>query len=391
MKRTTRKSALFTAAAAAVLLAACSTPGTSGSAQSAGSQDLASPTAKSGTLSVITKFADPKYAPFFVDMARAYESANPGVKVANKFIRGGLATDLTSVVGPTTEWGKTFSPAALKAFEYKGKNYGVPIDLDAKYLVYNKAAFEKAGLSGPPTSLEALLADCGKLKAAGYTPIAFGNKFGWPAIHYLTQLNTFNVPAATLAQDYDPATGAFTDPGYVKALEQFQSIVKECSNPSANGLSHEAAQASFLNGQAAMHYLELLEFPAMTSEGGATKEVADNWDFFRLPAPTDAAGDKNALTGAPDGFMVNQGSENAALAVDFLKFMTKMENAQKMMGQIGYPSAVQGSATEENSVTNADVANAFLAGAEGIANGSQTPQQVMQAVQKAAEKVKKQS
>ena len=249
MKRTTRKSALFTAAAAAVLLAACSTPGTSGSAQSAGSQDLASPTAKSGTLSVITKFADPKYAPFFVDMARAYESANPGVKVdlqqvgdqpykdkirvlsaskslpdvyfswagdfANKFIRGGLATDLTSVVGPTTEWGKTFSPAALKAFEYKGKNYGVPIDLDAKYLVYNKAAFEKAGLSGPPTSLEALLADCGKLKAAGYTPIAFGNKFGWPAIHYLTQLNTFNVPAATLAQDYDPATGAFTDPGYL--------------------------------------------------------------------------------------------------------------------------------------------------------------------------------
>ena len=129
---------------------------------------------------------------------------------ANKFIRGGLATDLTSVVGPTTEWGKTFSPAALKAFEYKGKNYGVPIDLDAKYLVYNKAAFEKAGLSGPPTSLEALLADCGKLKAAGYTPIAFGNKFGWPAIHYLTQLNTFNVPAATLAQDYDPATGAPT-------------------------------------------------------------------------------------------------------------------------------------------------------------------------------------
>ncbi len=85
------------------------------------------PDGKSGTLSVITKFADPKYAPFFVDMARAYESANPwregrppagrrpavqgqdpgafGVKslpdvyfswagdFANKFIRGGLATD----------------------------------------------------------------------------------------------------------------------------------------------------------------------------------------------------------------------------------------------------------------------------------------------------------
>ena len=44
-----------------------------------------------------------------------------------------------------------------------------------------------------------------------------------------------------------------------------------------------------------------------------------------------------------------------------------------------------------DTVTNADVANAFLSGAEGIANGSQTPQQVAQAVQQAAAKVKKQS
>jgi raffinose/stachyose/melibiose transport system substrate-binding protein len=448
MKRTHRISAALAATAAIVLVAACGAPGTSGSAATGKSADLAAPAKKSGSLSIITKFADPKYAPFFVDMAKAYQAANPGVKVdlqqvgdqpykdkirvlsaskslpdiyfswagdfANKFIRGGLATDLTSVVGPNATWGKSFSPAALKAFEYKGKNYGVPIDLDAKYMVYNKTAFAKAGLSGPPATFEDLLSSCAKLKAAGYTPIAFGNQFGWPAIHYLTQLNSYDVPPATLAKDYDPSTGQFTDPGYVKALTQFQSLVKECSNPSSDGLAHEAAQANFLSGKAAMHYLELLEFPAITTKGGATKDVAANWDFFRLPAPSDAAGDKNALTGAPDGFMVNSGSKNAALAVDFLKFMTTTENAKKMTAQIGYPSPVQGSATAANSVpqqrralddmakassysiwldtvTNADVANAFLAGAEGIANGSQTPQQVVQAVQKAAEKVKKQS
>lgn len=450
MKRMTRKNAVVAAAVAAtaLLVAACGAPGTSGSAGAAKPQNLASPATKSGTLSIITKFADPKYAPFFVDVAKAYESANPGVKVdlqqvgdqpykdkirvlsaskslpdiyfswagdfANKFIRGGLATDLTSVIGPSTPWGKTFSPAALKAFEYQGKNYGVPIDLDAKYMAYNKVAFRKAGLSGPPSTLEGLLSDCSKLKSAGYTPIAFGNQFGWPAIHYLTQLNTFDVPPATLAKDYNPATGAFTDPGYVKALQQFQSIVTQCSNPSSDGLSHEAAQANFLDGKAAMHYLELLEFPALTTKGGATPEVANNWDFFRLPAPSDAPGDKNALTGAPDGFMVNQDSKNAALAVDFLKFMTTLPNAEKMTAQIGYPSPVQGSATAANSipqqrkalddmatassyaiwldtVTNADVANAFLSGAEGIANGSQTPQQVIQAVQQAAAKVRKQS
>lgn len=448
MKRTIRSRALLATVAATLLVAACGAPGTSGSAPAGKPGNLTAPVKKSGTLSIITKFADPKYAPYFVDMAKAYEAANPGVKVnlqqvgdqpykdkirvltasknlpdiyfswagdfANKFIRGGLATDLTSVIGPSTQWGSTFSPAALKAFEYQGKNYGVPIDLDAKYMVYNKTAFAKAGLSGPPATFEDLLSDCGKLKVAGYTPIAFGNQYGWPAVHYLTQLNTYDVPPATLAKDYNPATGAFTDPGYVTALTQFQSIVKQCSNPSADGLAHEAAQANFLDGKAAMHYLELLEFPVLTTKGGATKAVANSWDFFRLPVPANAPGDKNALTGAPDGFMVNRGSSNAGLAVDFLKFMTTLPNAKKMTKQIGYPSPVQGSATATNSVpqqrralddmakadsfsiwldtvTNADVANAFLSGAEGIANGSQTPQQVIAAVQKAAAQVKKQS
>jgi raffinose/stachyose/melibiose transport system substrate-binding protein len=440
---------LVAVTAAALLLTACSAPGTSGGSSSAKAVNLSTPATKSGTLSIITKFADPQYAPYFVDMAKAYEAANPGVKVdlqqvgdqpykdkirvlsaskslpdiyfswagdfANKFIRGGLAADLTSVVGPSTAWGKTFSPAAANTFQYSGKNYGVPIDLDAKYMAYNKTAFAKAGLSAPPSSLESMISDCSKLKTAGYTPIAFGNQYGWPAIHYLTQLNSYDVPAATLAKDYNPATGAFTDPGYVTALTQFQSIVDQCTNPSSDGLAHEAAQANFINGKAAMHYLESLEFPVLTTKKGAPKAVADDWGFFRLPAPANAPGDKNALTGAPDGFMVNASSKNAALAVDFLKFMTTLDNAKKMTAQIGYTSPVVGSATTHNSspqaiaalddmskpgstfaiwldtVTNADVANAYLSGAEGIANGSQSPQQVMQGVQAAAAKAKKQA
>jgi raffinose/stachyose/melibiose transport system substrate-binding protein len=447
MKRVFRRTSVLAAAVVASLaFAACGAPnsGTSGGKQA----NLETPKAKSGTISILTKFADPQYAPYFVDMAKAYEAANPGVKVdlqqvgdqpykdkirvltashnlpdiyfswagdfANKFVRGGLAADLTSVIGPDTAWGKTFSPAALRAFQLDGKSYAVPIDLDAKYMVYNKTAFTKAGISAPPASFEDLISDCGKLKSAGYTPIAFGNQFGWPAIHYLTQLNTFDVPAATLAKDYAPATGAFTDPGYVTALTQFQSIVKQCSNASADGLAHEAAQANFLAGKAGMHYLELVEFPVLTTKKGASKAIADNWGFFRLPAPAGAPGDVNALTGAPDGFMVNRDSKNAALAVDFLKFMTTLDNAKKETAQIGYLSPVLGSSTAQNSfaqqsqaltdmskasnfaiwldtVTNALVANAYLAGAEGIANGTQTPQQVIAAVRKAADKAKKQA
>lgn len=447
MKTLSRMGLCLTAVASAVALAACGAPSSPSANGPAKQADLSTPKQKSGTLTMVTKFADPKYAPYFVDVTKAYEAANPGVKIqleqvgdqpykdkirvlsaskklpdiyfswagdfANKFVRANLATDLSSVIAPDTDWGKTFSPAALKAFQRDGKFYGVPIDLDAKYVAYNKKAFAKAGINTPPDSLETLLSDCGKLKSAGYTPIALGNQYGWPAIHYMTQLNAYAVKPDTLAKDYNPATGAFTDPGYVKALEQFQSIVKQCATPSANGLSHEAAQANFLNGKAGMHYLESLEFQALTSKGGASKDLADNWDFFRLPAAAGSPGDTNALTGAPDGFMVNAQSKNAALAVDFLKFMTNAQNAEKLTADIGWLSPVQGSATQANSfpqlqaaladmgkasqfaiwldtVTNADVANAYLSGVEGLINGSATPNDVIKGVQDAAAKAKKQ-
>ena len=449
MKHTTRSASLVAlGAVTAVAIAACGAPGTADAGSKGGTQSLASPAEKSGTLTMVTKFADPKYAPYFESVTKAYEQANPEVTIkleqvgdqpykdkirvlsaskqlpdiyfswagdfANKFVRAGLAADLSSVIAPDTEWGKTFSPAALKAFETKGKNYGVPINLDAKYLAYNKAAFTKAGIGGAPSSLEDLLSACDRLKSAGYTPIAFGNQYGWPAIHYITQLNAYNVAPETLAKDYNPATGEFTDAGYTKAVDQFKDIVSRCSSKDANGVSHEAGQANFLNGKAAMHYLESVEFQVLTAKGGAPKALADNWDFMRLPAPQGAAGDTGALTGAPDGFMVNAQSKNAALAVDFLKFMTNQQNAAKLTADIGWLSPVQGSATWANpgpprpaarphnsnanhvaiwldTVTNAEVANAYLSGVEGVISGSKTSEDVMTGVQEAAAKAKKQA
>ena len=444
--RVHRLSGLAAAAAAACLvLTAC---GGGDSSTPTDTAALSSPATKSGTLSVVTKFADPQYAPYFVQVARAYEKANPGVKVdlqqvgdqpykdkirvltasnslpdvyfswagdfAAKFIRAGLAADLTSIIGPDTEWGQTFAPAALKAFEYDGKNYGVPIDLDGKYLAYSTAAFQKAGIDHQPATLDELLSDCDSLKSAGYTPIAFGNQFGWPAIHYITQLNAYNVPDEQRAKDYDPTTGEFTDPGYVKALQQFQQILSRCTNTGANGISHETAQANLLSGKAAMQYMESLEFTVLTAKGGAAAAIANGWSFFRLPPAADSAGDTKALTGAPDGFLVNSKSSNAALAVDFLKFMTSPPEAKKLTKDLGWLSPVKGTATAENSypqltktledvnsassfaiwldtVTNADVANAYLSGVEGMVGGSTTPEQVMQGVQQAAQQVKAQA
>ncbi|MBK8445908.1 MAG: extracellular solute-binding protein [Micropruina sp.] len=429
--------------ASAIALTACGAPSVPG--QVAPSASISSPAVKSGSLTILTKFAAPEYAPYFEAVVKSYMAENPEVTIdlqqvgdqpykdkirvlsaskqlpdiyfswagdfANKFVRAGLAADLSAEIAPSTSWGSTFAPAALEAFTTGGKQYGVPINLDAKYLVYSKAALAKAGITAPAATLEDLLADCGKLKSAGYTPIAFGNQYGWPAIHYMTQLNAFNVPADTLAKDYNPASGEFTDPGYIKALEQFKQLLTACFNNGANGMSHEVAQANLTSGKAAMQYVELVEFGNFTAEK-APQAFADDWSFFRLPMATGSAGSPNALTGAPDGFMVNAGSENASVAVDFLKYMTNQTNAEKITKDIGWLSPVKGSATEANAfpqliealadvskaesfaiwldtVAHADVASAYLSGVEGIVSGSKTPEDVMASVKQAAAKAKK--
>ena len=313
-------------AAASIVAAACSGGSSSAAPSSAASAapttaaseaPAASPSAAalSGEISFLHKYSDPRYAPYFDAVVAAYEAANPGVKIdvqaesdqgvkdklrilaaskqlpdiyfswagdfSKKFVNGGLAKDLTSDVSGA--WKDSFVPAALDAYTYDGKLYGVPITLDAKYMAYNKKLFSDNGVA-VPTTLEELLAACDTFKAKGIEPIAFGNQYGWPAIHFMTQLNAYYVPAATLASDYNPKTGAFTDPGYQKALDAFNDINTHCLTKGSNGIAHEAAQAQFLAGKAAMHFLESVEFNALTAKGGAPGRHRGELGLLQAPA-----------------------------------------------------------------------------------------------------------
>ncbi|MGN6199580.1 ABC transporter substrate-binding protein [Humibacter sp.] len=421
--------------AALLLLSGCSGQSTGGGP---GSADL-SKVDYHGTISMVNKFSDPSTAKYFPAMAKAFEKLHPDVKVnveqesdqgykdkikvlassnsipdiyfvwagsyAKQYVDAGYALDLTSVIGKGTAWNKALASSAVDAGMYNGKNYGIPIDLDAKFMVYNKKIFADNGLS-VPTTFDQLLSTCKTLKSKGITPVNFGNKDGWPALHYVTQLNAYDVPAATLQKDYTSDHGKFSDPGYVQALTQFKQVLDQCTDTgtTADGIDHTDAQVGFAADKSAMMYLEWVEFGLLKG----TQLDKDGWGLFKLPAPSGAKGDTSTLVGAPDEFLINPKSKNPALAVAFMKFVVSKENAAKMQTlMVGYPSPVKGSLTTSNStpqsidalnqvskapslaiwldtVTPPAVASAYLSGGEALVSGSSTPSQVMKSVQKAA-------
>ena len=62
----------------------------------------------------------------------------------------------------------------MSIYQVDGKKYGVPFDFGIVGFWYNKDLFSQAGITAPPTTWDELLADVGKLKAAGIAPIALG-------------------------------------------------------------------------------------------------------------------------------------------------------------------------------------------------------------------------
>ncbi|RVX38610.1 carbohydrate ABC transporter substrate-binding protein (CUT1 family) [Nonomuraea polychroma] len=429
----------FAALLGTLTLAACS----GGGPAQAPAADAAATPEFSGTLSILTKFAGDPTDAYFENLAAEYQKKHPQVKVeliqetdqsvkdklktltasdalpdiyftwtgnwADNYIRGGRAADLTKVIGPDTEWGKTFSPGSLAAFARDGKNYGIPLYGNGKFMGYNKQAFEKAGVT-VPAAFEDLIAACGPLRKAGYEPIAFGNKDGWPALHYLQQLFAYNVPQATLEADFVPETAKLADPGYVTSLNQFKTLVDQCTDTKSgtNGVLYTSAQEAFAGGKAAMYYQEILEFDNATSG----KVKPDDFGIFPLPVPKNAAGDPAVLEGSPEGYLINAKSPRVALAVDFMKFATGLENAKVLSAPpYGQPSTVIGAVTPETSskavyegvqlvnkapklaiwldtVTVPEVADAWLAGGEALISGGTTAEKVLDSVRQASDAAK---
>ena len=391
------------------------------------------------TLKFLHKWPKVEYNDFFVQVARDFEKAHPDVKIqieaagdepikdklriqmgtdqqpdiffswsgefARNFIRSGAVLDLTPYFEKEPSWRDGFMKAGLEPFATQGRYYGVPYRINGKFFVYNKKMFDDNGLKEPKTWAE-FTAGLEKLKQAGVTPIGFGNIYPWASCHYITGLNQKCVPQEVREKDYAAASGEFTDPGYVKALEYFRELNdKGYFNMGANSTEHNMALEMFYGGQVAMVYVELEEFRDIE------EKMAGNWGFFAMPSIEGTPGNPKFLTGAPDGFMVSARTKHPDQAVAFLSFLTNKENSDKMVRAMGWPSPVIGAVNKENSmemlvkgleaVTEAEgmalwldtdidikISDVYLPDLQELLNGDKSAEEVMKDVQAAAAAVR---
>ncbi|WP_370499859.1 ABC transporter substrate-binding protein [Bacillus atrophaeus] len=319
---------------------------------------------------------------------------------AAKFIRGNKALDLSSYYKNDTKWSSQLVGTQIKPFTYEEKEYGVPWQMDAKSFFYNKDIFEKLNLK-PPSTWEELIKVSKKLKANGYTPISFGTKAPWTISHYIGTLNQRMVDEKTRERDYDAKTGEFTDEGYIKALEKLKELMPYF-NEHVNSIDHEYARQQFKSGKSAMMYAE-------TAEIKLVEPV--NLGLFSFPDITGQKGSSNALTGAPEGFMISSKTKHPKEAMEFLQFLTSKKMGEKLVKDVGKYSAVQGTATEENSTAtqreavqqiidadsmvswfdmdvDVEIADVYLSSIQQMLGGDMTPAEVMKSVQKAAKQVR---
>src|SRR5580700_4950049 len=237
---------------------------------------------------------NPEIIQYWKDVIAKYEQAHPGVKIATQFLENeaykaklptllqsadppdifyswaggvlhaqvdsGVLRDITSEMGKG--WGDTYNQAALKAFTYKDKVWGVPNNLSEIDFYYNKKLFEKAGVDAAGIKTWAdYLGAAKKLKAAGITPIAVGGADKWPVHFYWVYLAIRQGGLQAFQDATGGKNGGFAAPTFVKAGELFKELVDlQPFQPGFLAAKWPAFAGYFGDGRAAM----VLAFSAST-------------------------------------------------------------------------------------------------------------------------------
>jgi multiple sugar transport system substrate-binding protein len=223
------------------------------------------------------------------------------------FAQRGLAGDISDV---WEKIGGNFSDAFKEASTLDGKQYFVPFYNYPWAIFYRKSVWEKNGYE-PAANLDDFKALLTKIKADGMTPIAFGDKDGWPAMGTFDYINMrtngYDFHVSLMAGEE-----AWDGPEVKSVFETWAELLPFHAEGSLGRTWQDAAQT--LNKDSAMYLLG--SFVGQQFEGEAFEDL----DFFPFPEINSEHG-QDAVEAPIDGFMMAKEPKNEAAAKALLEYL----------------------------------------------------------------------
>lgn len=251
-----------------------------------------------------------------------------GGGILQQYVKAGQVQDITDAL-QQNGWASQFSQSALNLYSFNNRYYGVPWDAGAVGFWYNPQLFTRAGIQQPPTTWDELLADIDKLKAAGITPVALGEKDTWTGHFWWVYLAVRLGGKAAFDKAYT-RTGSFADPPFVQAGQMLQELVSH--KPFENGFlgtDYNTEQALMGNSKAAMELQG--QFAPANDAASAADKKGPTLAFFPFPHVTGEV-DPLGVMGGGNGFAV--GKNAPPETIDFIRFLVNANN-QRTLAQQG--------------------------------------------------------
>jgi raffinose/stachyose/melibiose transport system substrate-binding protein len=286
----------------------------------------------------------------------ALQSSNPpdvyqqwgGGQLATQ-VSAGKVLDITNDVKP---WiGQLGS--AVGNWQVNGKQYGIPYNLGVVGFWYNKDLFSKASISSPPATWDDLLADVGKLKAAGIVPISIGGKDRWPDAFYWDYLAVRMCSKSVMTQA--AKTYNLSDQCWVQAGQKVQQLLDAkpfqpgfLATPAQQGAGSSAGLIG--NGKAAMELQGQWDVGVMNGLTSDQKGIGASLGWFPFPSVDGGKGVQTAALGGGDGYSCSWKAPRQA-CTEFLQYLVSADVQKQWTAlNVGLPtnSAATGSVSDPN-------------------------------------------
>ena len=213
---------------------------------------------------------------------------------------------------------QTFSAGSLAPWQMPdGKIFAVPFNAVSHAAYYNKAIFQKEGLSIPQT-WEDFLALCGTLASRGYTPMANGTADEWDILecYFLNFLPNF-IGGATERLAYESGAKKLNDANFVAAFQAVADSAKYLPK-GYESVTYNDSQALF-NTQQAVMFLD----GSWTAD--VYKDAKFEWGAFAVPAPK---GRQTMICFHPNAAIAyNSKTKHPQECKDFLAWLSTKEGA----------------------------------------------------------------